>query len=280
VKDAETRTWYRLAVARPGKGTSLVAAEGDHLGVAIAAAEKYIGDRSYVIACEVAHDVPLGESVGKHRVVEQGASTETEGMRWPAGVLPQIGHTAQLATAKRGWMRVPHESLFVMEAQTNHEHLVDLYLGMIERLPTADNLEIRVLDHFDDAGRTDVWLTSRVNAKKILAFLDDFDTELVDNGHLELGVYVRDKRATLRLTEHKTVAWVADDDSMQSEVAGWFRALEVPAADSLVRLSSVPHFHWRGAKTRARKKLGDELFKQRLRRVDKVALVTGPREPD
>jgi hypothetical protein len=29
----------------------------------------------------------------------------------------------------------------------------------------------------------------------------------------------------------------------------------------------VPHFHYRGAKTRDRKKLGDELFKQRLRKV-------------
>lgn len=282
MKADETRTWYRLAVARPGKAASLVAAEGEHLGVAIAAAQKYLGEDAHVIACDVARgdDVPLGESVGKHRVVEQGIASDVSGMRWPAGVLPQLGQTEALAGAKRGWERVPHESLFVMEAQTNHEHLVDLFLGLIERLPAADNLEVRVLDHFEDAGRTDVWLTSRVNAKKILAFLDDYDTELLDNGHVELNVYVRDKRATLRLTEHKSVVWIADDDSMASEVAAWLRALDVPAADSLVRVSSVPHFHWRGAKTRGRKKLGDELFKQRMRRVDKVAMVTGPREPD
>lgn len=282
MKADERRTWYRLAVARPGKAASLVAAEGEHLGVAIASAQKYLGDDAHVIACDVAKgdDVPLGESVGKHRVVEQGAATDTSGLRWPAGVLPQLGQTAQLAGAKRGWTRVPHQSLFVMEAQTNHEHLVDLFLGMIERVPAADNLEVRVLEHFEDAGRTDVWLTSRVNGKKILAFLDDYDTELIDNGHVELSVYVRDKRATLRLTEHKTVVWIADDDSMQSDVAAWFKALDVPPTDSLVRVASVPHFHWRGAKTRGRKKLGDELFKQRLRRVDKLALVTGPREPD
>ncbi len=282
MKAEARRTWYRLAVARPGKAASLVAAEGEHLGAAIAAAQKYIGDDAHVIACDVAKgdDVPLGQSVGKHRVVEQGEAADVEGLRWPAGVLPQLGQTAQLAGAKRGWTRVPHASLFVMEAQTNHEHLVDLFLGMIERAPSADNLEIRVLDHFEDAGRTDVWLTSRVNGKKVLAFLDDFDTELIDNGHIELGVYVREKRATLRLTEHKTVVWIADDDAMATEVAGWLRALEVPEVDSLVRVASVPHFHWRGPKTRGRKKLGDELFKQRLRRVDKVAMITGPREAD
>jgi hypothetical protein len=280
VKADETRTWYRLAVAQ-GKAVSFVAAEGEHLGVAIATAEKHVGDGAYVIACDVATgEVPLGESVGKHRVVEQGASSEVLGMRWPAGVLPQIGHTAALAGAKRGWTRVPHETLFVIEAQTNHEHLVDLFLGMIERLPAADNLEVRLLDHFDDADRTDVWLTSRVDGKRILAFLDDYDKELVDNGHVELSVYVREKRATLRLTEHKTVVWLADDDSLASDVASWLKALEVPKAESLTRVASVPHFHWRGAKTRGRKKLGDELFKQRLRRVDKVAMLTGPREPD
>lgn len=282
MKADETRTWYRLALARPGSGVSLVAAEGEHLGVAIAAAEKYLGDRAHVIACDVAKgdDVPLGESVGKHRVVEQGVATDVEGLRWPAGVLPQLGQTAALVGAKRGWTRVRHDKLFVIEAQTNHEHLVDLFLGMIERLPAADNLEVRVLDHFDEADRTDVWLTSRVNGKRILSFLDDYDTELIDNGHIELSVYLREKRATLRLTEHKTVVWLADDDSMASEVTSWLKALEVPAADALVRVASVPHFHWRGAKTRPRKKLGDELFKQRLRRVDKVAMVTGPREPD
>lgn len=282
MKDAETRTWYRLAVARPNKGVSLVAAEGEHLGVAIAAAEKYIGDQAHVIACDVARgdDVPLGQSVGKQRVVEQGAASDVAGMRWPTGVLPQLGQTQPLAGARRGFMRVPHDKLFVLEAQTNHEHLVDLFLGMIERVPSADNLEVRVLDHFEDAGRTDVWLTSRVNGKKIISFLDEYDTELIDNGHVELSVYIRDKRATLRLTEHKTVAWIADDDSMHGEVTTWLRALEVPPVESLVRVASVPHFHWRGAKTRGRKKLGDELFKQRLRRVDKVAMLTGPREAD
>ena len=280
MKAAETRTWYRLAIARARGDVALVAAEGEHLGDAIAAAEKHLGgDGTHVIACDVA-EVPLGESVGKTRVVELGAAEDREVFRWPMGVLPQLGHTAKLAGAKRGWIRHQDSKLCVIEAQTSHENLVDLFLGMIERVPAADNLEIRVLDHFEDAERTDVWLTSRVNGKKILAFLDDYERELIDNGHIELSVYVRDKRATLRLTEHKTVVWIAEDDAMATEVASWLKALEVPPAESLVRLSSVPHFHYRGAKTRNRKKLGDELFKQRLRRVDKLALVTGPREPD
>jgi hypothetical protein len=43
----------------------------------------------------------------------------------------------------------------------------------------------------------------------------------------------------------------------------------------------VPHFHYRLAKSRDRKKLGEALFRERLRRVDTLrAAATGPREPD
>jgi hypothetical protein len=269
---AEKRTWYRLALARGSEPATLVAAEGDHLGAAIALAEKHV-DGAHVIACDVAHDgVPLGESVGKQHIVELGASSDLESLRWPAGVLPQIGHTAELAQAAKGWIRRPDSKAFVVEAQTTHENLVDLFLGLIERLPSADNLEVKVLDHFPAANpdapkKTDVWLTARANAKKILAFLDDYDRDLIDNGHVELGVYVRAQNATLRLTEHKTVVWVAETDALANDLAEWLRALDVPQVTQMTRLASVPHFHYRGSKTRDRKKLGDELFKQRLRKV-------------
>jgi hypothetical protein len=141
-------------------------------------------------------------------------------------------------------------------------------LGLIEKLPSADNLEVRVLDHFEDAKATDVWLTSRVNAKKILRFLDDHDEELLGNGHLEISVYVRKHRATLRLTEHKTVVWIAEDRALATEFMGWLKELGVPKIDKLVSVRDGAHFHYRGAKSRNREKLSEELYRQRLRKVD------------
>ena len=84
---------------------ALVAAQGEHLGLAIAAAEAHITG-SHAIAVEVAagDDVPLGESVGKHHIVELGAATDTPSLRWPIGILPALGHTGPLATARRGWI--------------------------------------------------------------------------------------------------------------------------------------------------------------------------------
>lgn len=269
-RDAVTKTWYRIAVAKPGQPAVLVAAQGEHLGIALADAEHHVGGGARALAVEVApgNEVPLGESVGKHHVVELGGSSEVAGLAWPPGVIPQIGHTQALAAARAGWTVHTDPKLFIVEAQCAGDELVDLFLGMIERLPTADNLEVRILDHFEARGQTDVWLTSRVNGKKILAFLDDHDDELITNGHVQLSIYVRKHKATLRLTEHKTVVWISDDRELEADVARWMGELKLPGTDKLVRIADAQHFHVRGAKSKDRTKLNEELFRQRLRRVD------------
>jgi hypothetical protein len=270
-----TRTWYRIALGHPAGPPTVVAAAGEHMGIAIAAAER--GARgSYAIAIEPApdSDIPLGDSLGKSTVVAVDGAFDGPVFRWPTGVLPQLSRASAASGVRRGWAVQPHDSLLVIEAQTDAEHLTDLFMGLIERLPAADNLEIRMQDHFDDAGRTDVWLTSRSDARRILRFLDDHDAELFGNGHLELSIYVRQHRATLRLTEHKSVVWLASERALEADVVRWLGELEVPrvnpAVGPLITANDVPHFHYRPAGSRDRKKLGDQLYRQRLRRVDSV----------
>jgi hypothetical protein len=244
------------------------------MGQAIAEAQDFITG-SWPIAVEhmASEQIPLGESVGKGHVLMLGeAPPELPTFRWPVGVLPALPGAAAFAGAGRGWLVRPEQQL-VIEAQTDAEHLTDLFLGLIERLPSADNLEIRLQDHFDDATTSDVWLTARVNAKKILRFLDDHDVELLGNGHIELSVYVRAHKATLRLTEHKTIVWLAEEGALRSEMAQWLKELDVPHVDKLVTVRDGSHFHYRPLKSRDRKKLGEELYRQRLRKV-----ATVPRE--
>jgi hypothetical protein len=265
-----TRTWYRIALGRAGGAPPVVvAAAGEHMGVAVAAAERH-APGAFAIAAEIAEDsdIPLGESLGKSTVVELGAASDVPVFRWPVGVLPQLSRAAAVLGARRGWVVRPDPRLLVIEAQTTADHLTDLFLGLIERLPSADNLEVRMLEHFEDAGRADVWLTSRIDARRILRFLDDHDEELLGNGHLELSVYVRAHRATLRLTEHRTVVWLADERALEADVRRWLGELAVPEVESLVTVKDAPHFHYRPAKSRDRRKLGEELYRQRLRRVD------------
>jgi hypothetical protein len=264
-----TRTWYRIALGHPGGPPTVVAAVGEHMGGAVAAAERS-APGAFAIAADLAPDpdIPLGEALGKSSVVELGPAPELPVFRWPAGVLPQLSRAAGSGGARRGWIVRPRSELLVIEAQTDAEHLTDLFLGLIERLPSADNLEVRMQDHFEDAGRTDIWLTSRVDARWILRFLDDHDVELLGNGHLELSVYVRAHKATLRLTEHKTVVWLASERALEGEVERWLGELGVPRVDALVTVKDAPHFHYRPVTGRDRRKLGEELYRQRLRRVD------------
>jgi hypothetical protein len=267
-----SRTWYRVALARPS-APQLVAASGEHMGQAIAEAQEHVAG-SWPIAVEHAagEQIPLGESVGKGHVLMLGeAPLDVPTFRWPVGVLPSLAGAAAHAGAAPGWLvREDDGKLLVIEAQTDAERITDLFLGLIERLPSADNLEVRIQDHFEDAATSDVWLTSRVNAKKILRFLDDHDTELIGNGHLELSIYVRSHKATLRLTEHKTVVWLAEERALAGEMAQWLRELGVPRVDKLVTVRDGPHFHYRPVKSRDRKKLGEELYRQRLRVVATV----------
>lgn len=267
-KPVTTRTWYRVALARPG-APQLVAASGEHMGQAIAEAQERIPG-SWPIAVEHAagEQIPLGESVGKGHVLMLGDADPTlPTFRWPVGVLPALPSAAALSGVQRGWVVRSDPKLLVIEAQTDADHVTDLFLGLIERLPAADNLEIRILDHFEDAHASDVWLTSRVNAKKILRFLDDHDVELIGNGHLELSVYVRALKATLRLTEHKTVVWLAEERALEREVVEWLGELAVPHVDRLVTVRDGAHFHYRPLASRDRKKLAEELYRQRLRKV-------------
>jgi hypothetical protein len=265
-----TRTWYRIALGLPSGPPVVVAAAGEHMGMAVAAAERHTPG-AFAIAAELAldSDIPLGESLGKSMVVELGAATGVPVFHWPVGVLPQISRAALAGEVTRGWLVRPNDDLLVIEAQTYASDLTDLFMGLIERLPSADNLEVRIMPHFDDTGAAEVWLTSRLDARRILRFLDDHDEELFGNGHLELSIYVRAHQATLRLTEHKTVVWLAAAHALEADVVRWLGELAVPRVSSLLTLKDVPHFHYRPTRSRDRRKLADELYRQRLRRVDR-----------
>jgi hypothetical protein len=254
------RSWYRIALANG----QVVAASGEHMGEAVAAAEQH--GKSFAAAVAQADATPIGDSVGKQQVLTTSETVAPTTFHLPPGALPQLGNPV---ASRRGWIERPGP-LYVVEIQTDADHLVDLYLGLLERVPAADNLEIKLMPHFEDVGTSDVWLTSRVNGKKILRFLDDHDEELFGNGHLEIGIYVRSHKATLRLTEHKTVAWIADDRALAGDVTRWLKELDVPQVAELPTVGSVPHFHYRGVKSRGRKALAELLFRQRLRRVARV----------
>jgi hypothetical protein len=265
-----SESWYRIALAGTGPAPIVVVAPGQHLGAAIDVAARRLGKDVWPVAASLASgsEVPLGESVGKGVVVERGPAPDLAlGFRWPRGVVPDFTDAARTDMAA-GWTRRAADGLAVIEAQVGGDQLGEIFLELVERLPVADNLEVKVMGHHDDAGTTEVWLSPHLDVKRAIRFLDDHDVELVDNGHVELSLYLRSERSTLRLTEHKTLLWLSEDPAAADRFVRWLGELEVPRAPQLVTAADLVHFHYRPARSRPRGKLVDRLRRLRLRRVD------------
>jgi hypothetical protein len=302
-----SRAWYQLALASSSSSSSsssspssssssspwLVEAPGHHLGEALALAEK-AHPKATIMAARLSPAAPLGDSVGKSpRVVEQGPAAELVAVRfaWPRGVLPEMSALAQLGGAVAGYVAARQHELVTVEAQVEQAQLADVFLGLIERLPVADNVEVRVLHHFEDQvtteatteATTEVWLTPRTGVKQVLRFLDDQDRDLLESGYVELAVYLRKERSTLRLTEHKTVLWTSVDLASEARICQALSALGVPSRSKLTTVSSVPHFHTRPEGSRDRVGLIKLLQRQRMRLVDRLdrhgASLSTPKSP-
>jgi hypothetical protein len=127
----KSRSWYRIALAMPTGAPQLVLASGEHAGEALASATKELAG-SWAIAFDLAttEEIPLGESVGKGHVVRIGdAPAGLATFRFPIGVLPAVsGGVTSIAS---GWIERRDPQLLVIEAQTEADHLIDLYLGLI-----------------------------------------------------------------------------------------------------------------------------------------------------
>jgi hypothetical protein len=264
------RAWYRVALGRP-EGATLAVAPGEHLGEAIAVATSRF-KRAWPIAVAPAppDEVPLGESVGKGVVVDRGAVVEVDpDLRWPTGVVPSLAVPGrELAAIRPGWVRhADAEVAVVIEAQVLGDRAPEVFLELVERLPVADNLELKLMDHHDGGGPTEVWLSPRLTVKKAIRFLDDHDVEVLANGHLEASIYLRAEKSTLRLTDTKTIVWLSEDAATADRVAGWFGELGIARAERIVTLEDVAHYHYRQPATSTRPRLTRKLESMRLRKV-------------
>jgi hypothetical protein len=269
-----SRTWYRIALARPGAPPMIVVAPGAHLGDAIANGVRHVGRGAWAAAVALADasEVPLGEAFGKHDVVEKGPDeTLATGLRWPLGVVPSFGDAAPAAAMREGFARRALDGEgggTVVEAVVDGPRLDEALLSIVERLPSADNVEVKVLHTYDGAGTTEVWLTPRLDVRKVIRILDDHDIELLHNGHVEVSIYLRAQKATLRLGEHKTIAWMSEDAALADQAAAWMRAAGLEELPALTTLADVGHFHWRPAATSPRRRLIERLKRLGMRLVD------------
>ena len=246
--------WYRVAVT-DGATVTLAAAEGAHLGIAIAAAVARVGRRARVwpIAAAVAPDadIPLGESIGRGVVVLADPPTGLATFEHPPGVIPTLGERARAAIVP-GYARAAADATHAVEAVVAGALVRDVYFDVLERLPTVDNVEIDVAAHLDPVGEREVWLTPRLrDVRRAVRFLDDFQDDCLTSGHVDVAAYVREPRSTWRLTQHKTLVWLSDDDALTTRVVGWLGARGLTPIDPVATIAAGPHLHYRGVRASA-----------------------------
>ncbi len=267
-------TWYRIAFGA-ADGSRLVVAPGDHLGAAIGVAAARLGKAGAVwpLAADPAPpgEVPLGESVGKGVIVERAAPERLGSFRPPPGVLARFDASGR-GTLVTGFTERGETGARVIEAVAAGDDARERFLEVIERLPLVDNVEVKLADHHDGGGRNDVWLTPRLrDTRRALRFLDDFDADLLQSGHVDVSVYVRSPQSTWRLTQHKTLVWITVDDSLDGKVRGWLEQAGLERRERLDTIADISHHHYRTATSSARTRLENRLSKAGLRKVDTVS---------
>jgi hypothetical protein len=261
-----SRSWYRIALL-DGQAAVTVAAPGEHLGAAVdTARSRFRQAWPMLVASLGENQVPLGDSVGKGVVRIADSPTWLPPMKCPPGVVLSARAQDSPTLPTPGYTVHTGDTTTVVEAQLAGDDAADCFLAMIERLPALDNLEIRVLEQNTGEGDPPVWLSPRLDVRKALRFLDDHEVDILHNGHVYLSAYVRSIHATLRLTDHKTLVWLAPTSPPEFMFAELHRR-RVPALDRLVTVSDLPHFHYRGASSSDLHKLGNRLASMRFRRV-------------
>lgn len=269
--------WYRIALD-DGTDVRMAVAPGAHLGEAIAMATARVGrGRCWPIAAAAAPagEVPLGEAVGKGVVVEKDAPVGLPRFRWPVGVVAAIDGAGRAAGVAAGYHQRQQGETTVLEAVVAGDGARARFLDIVERLPAADNVEVRLAGHYDGTSPDEVWLTPRMrDLRRAVRFLDDFEGDLLHNGHVDVSVYVRAPRSTWRLTQHKTLVLLTDDPALAPRVAGWLDAAGLAPLAALATVAGAPHLHYRPAASSERGRLTNRLRKAGLRPV-----ATGGPEP-
>ncbi len=265
--------WYRVALAT-GDQVRLVVAPGAHLGEALAHAARRVGGPGLVpiaAAHALAGEVPLGESVGKGVVIERGVPSGLHRFAYPSGVIAAIDGGGRTAAMAPGYRRLERDGSTVIEAVAAGTAAREAFLDVIERLAAVDNVEVRIASHHDGADHDEVWLTPRLgDVRRALKFLDDFDVDLLDNGHVDVSIYVRAPRSTWRLTQHKGLLLISEDPTLPAKVESWLASAGLAPVADLAAISRIGHLHYRPAASSSRERLRTRLRKAGLRPVATV----------
>lgn len=141
-------------------------------------------------------------------------SSEDRGFIFPCGIVPaNIEGAFELKDIREGYFEEHSENLFSITVIIDGRNFYERIKNIFEILPSKDGLEINIKSHWNNRNKTEVWLAGpNYKDARILDFIIDNRTHLLDNGGIELAIYSRKEKTTLRITDHKLIRYYADDE--------------------------------------------------------------------
>lgn len=204
-------------------------ANADQLGHAIELAVTAARARKLVnpVACEatIVDEVPSGTVQFEPSLYCTGEShlypieAGNDPFQYPVGIIPSDnGDDADPDEIKEAYSVDIDEKPFDVEVVVDRRRIEDLFFSLVEQLPAASALEVRICGHWDNTQRTGIWLSPDWNSKRtVIDYLTTRKTDLFYSGFVEIAVYCRPQKCTLRIDDHKTIAFYSDSKSYLRE---------------------------------------------------------------
>ncbi|HVJ20069.1 MAG TPA: hypothetical protein VM686_31865, partial [Polyangiaceae bacterium] len=199
---------------------------------------------------------------------------------FPKGVIPARSATdGELDPAQilEGYAFDQSDDDHELHVVVDGRRLWQVFRELFAALPSRDGLEVRLMHHWEDQENTQVFLAHpSLTSTQMLAFLDTNAVDLIDNGGVELGIYCRREQCTLRLTEHKTIAFYAKPQAYVADLARVVGALSLIEREPLLSIAHrCAHFHYAPKSCTGRAQLVRRLEGARFRLVNEWSDETG-----
>ena len=255
----------------------------DYLGVAIESAIEAAKAMkvSNPIACVaiVVEDVPIETVQVKPNVYFPEEThlypiePEDDRLRYPIGIIPSDNTShSDPDEIVEAYTVNSDETPFCVEVVVDRRRIENVFFQLVEMLPSASALEIRICGHWDDTRKTGIWLSPDWDSpKKVVSYLKRYKYDLLYNGFVEVSVYSRQEKSTLRLDDHKIIEFYSEHTRYLEDFVGNVEQLGFkPRAPFLTIARGFHHFHYRPSNSLDRVALANALEADGFRFVESI----------
>ncbi|HEX6280074.1 MAG TPA: hypothetical protein VFZ49_08700 [Pyrinomonadaceae bacterium] len=200
--------------------------------------------------------------VGKHSFIDPSEySFPTEySYKFPHGVIPVRGgedetDIDEIQPGYEVWK--DDEGLINVEAVVERDRLFDVYMALVERLPSIRVFWIKLHEDWEEFGMEEIYASEDLNdVTCIRDFLKENWSDTVLNGHVTITTYADEGQTNLNISDHKMIVALTFDEEITKLCQSYFNELGLKQYDPLLSISGgVHHWHYRSVSGRDRKDL-------------------------